>query len=57
MKSVTINGMAGISEGKLKGTCGRVIGFDSEIDEVWIQVDESTKVITVSDNIKQNQKK
>lgn len=54
MKTVTINELAEITVGKLKGFSGRVTGFDSEVDEVWIQVDENTTVITSSDNIEQN---
>lgn len=53
MKTVTINKLAEIINGKLKGISGKVVGFDSIDNEVHIKLDDHTSVITVAENIKQ----
>ncbi|CAM4012455.1 hypothetical protein [Bacillus manliponensis] len=54
MNTVTVNIHATIIKGALKGVSGRVVGFDSEMDIVSIEVDENTWIETKSNYIKQN---
>jgi hypothetical protein len=42
MNTVTVNIQATIIKGVLKGFSGRVVGFDSEVDMVSIEVDANT---------------
>ncbi len=53
MKRVFVNRDAKITVGELRGKSGLVIGFDSEKDEVEIEVDGNTTITTSSDNIVQ----
>ncbi|ANT39998.1 MULTISPECIES: hypothetical protein [Bacillus cereus group] len=54
MNTVTVNIHATIIKGALKGVSGKVVGFDSEMDMVSIEVDEDTFIETKSGNVKQN---
>ncbi|AJI31682.1 hypothetical protein I6G76_12150 [Bacillus cereus] len=54
MNTVTVNIQATIIKGALTGASERVLGFDSEMDMVSIEVDEDTFIETKSGNIKQN---
>jgi transcription antitermination factor NusG len=53
MKGVRINAMATINRGIFKDIIGKVIAFDSEKDEVIIDVDIYAKVIIDSESIDQ----
>lgn len=53
MKKVHVNRNAMITEGCLKYQVGKVVGYDGEIDEVEIKLDESTFVKIKSDYIEQ----
>lgn len=53
MKIVTVNEVAEITKGSLKGKMGNVISFDSETDKVDIQLDSDTIITVPSDNINQ----
>lgn len=53
MKQVCINCEAIVLNGVAKGFKGNVIAFNSEIDEVIIELDRSNYLITESDNINQ----
>ncbi|HDR4898649.1 hypothetical protein OCF11_21455 [Bacillus cereus] len=54
MNTVTVNIQATIIKGALTGASERVLGFDSEMDMVSIEVDEDTFIETKSGNIKKN---
>lgn len=54
MKPVVVNASAVIKKGILAETTGKVVGFDSEADEVMIQIDSITTVCISSECISQN---
>lgn len=53
IKSVIVNYKAKITKGALEDFSGKVIGYDSENDEVMVELDEFTCVILTSDMIEQ----
>lgn len=54
MKSIIVNRNAKIISGTLKDKEGLVVGFESHINEVWIQLDEDTTALVKSEMIVQN---
>ena len=52
-KVVIVNANAVITEGVLKGQTGLVVGYDSDINEVWISLDADTTVLVKAEMIEQ----
>lgn len=53
MLPVKVKGTCEIIQGPLKGTKGIVVGFDYCENEVIIQLDDHTKIVTIHEYIKQ----
>jgi hypothetical protein len=53
MQPITINGRYKVSDGPCANIEGKATAFDSTIDEVYIQVDPFTMIITHSDNVQE----
>lgn len=53
IKTVSVNNNAKIISGILSGQEGKVVGYESDIDEVWISLDEKTTVLVSSEMIMQ----
>lgn len=53
VKTVTVNQKAKIIHGTLTGTEGMVVGYESDINEVWIVLDEHTTVLVKGEMIEQ----
>lgn len=53
MLPVLVNAPCEIIRGPLKGTKGRVIAFNAFINEVQIELDEYTTVVTIHEYIEQ----
>lgn len=54
MKPLRVGGNAVIIDGILKGHKGKIVGFDSELDEAWVELDSLTLVGTNSENLLQD---
>ena len=52
-KIVIVNANATIIYGALSGQSGLVVGYDSNINEVWISLDEDTTVLVKAEMIEQ----
>jgi hypothetical protein len=56
MKPLYIGRVGEITSGALKGFAGKVVAFDSEVDEALIKLDDNTFVNIKSEMILQNSK-
>ncbi|MNB95454.1 hypothetical protein D3C75_426280 [compost metagenome] len=52
---ITINKKYQILNGPCAGIKGRAVGFDSVEDELWLQVDPFTSIVTNSDNVQKTE--
>ena len=52
-KTVIVNANATIKEGVLKGQTGLVVGYESDINEVWISLDDNTTTLVKVEMIEQ----
>ncbi|MNO05091.1 hypothetical protein D3C81_2263320 [compost metagenome] len=57
MQVITINEMYQVMNGPCAGIKGRAVGFDSVEDELWLQVDLNTSIVTNSDNVEKTEEK
>lgn len=55
MKPLIVGKEGKITFGALKGTRGKVVGFDSMEDEAMIELDEHTTVVVSSELINQDE--
>lgn len=53
MLPVKVNANCTFVKGSLRGKVGRVTAFDYLMNEVTVELDDTTKVITVHENIEQ----